>query len=820
MGHIKDNNTRLIHCMILSFSIPVIIMIMSYYEVGIYPGGLNTILTFDLQSQYMSFFASLRTIGSSDNSIFFTMSGALGNNFMGFAYYIFSPFTWMTALASLESLPIALYITFLLRIGMCGMGFCYYLLYSFKDKHFIGAVLLACCYALTSYNIGYSVNLMWLDVVLVLPWILVGVERVIRKKKHGLLVAMITFSLICNYYISFMALIFVALYSMVRLIECCSIDKTCHTHDDESPLPQKSFDWIIGRIVCLAYSALIGLGLSMPIVLPGIIALKYGKMGEEHYPIKSLFRYRFLDVMGQLFSGKYDTVFDDGLPLIFCGTGTLVLVLLFFADRRYNIRTKIFYGAFIVFYLFTMCFIPFDRVMHGFQETTCFEVRYAFAFCCLLLIVAYKGIDCFVILMRKFGLSRWVKYIIGAFVIIELTMNSLIIVSKLMVELHYRTYQEYGMILDAKTSLLDEIDDKGFYRVSDDNGYTNNDGAWLGYNGFGYFSSCYNLALMNYLGDLGESQYYHILNDHDRTPLEESLLGAKYKLSYAAGRKTDEVIGEHGLYTISRNNDALSLGYMVDFSDGNSVDISGNAFENQNNLAKELSGIEEPVFVELEPMDCQNVYREGIEDGVSFNVITKEAGQVWLYVELDKNQIGKPIADKAGYESKVMVNGNDKGGYRQRNMGLPYALYLGDYSAQESLEIEVSDIVKIGKVHVVNLDDTVYKSVINALKQNEFDITEHSGGHFSGSVDAGEGGSMFLSLPFIGGWHIRVDGDETKYFGYRDIFVMVPIPKGRHEIDIQFISPGFKTGVLIGFLSLMILALVTYKNYNVNEPLV
>ncbi len=168
--------------------IPIFIMVFAYYRVGIYPGGPNTVLTFDMQTQYMPFFASLRYLRSSDNSLFFNMSGALGNNFMGFAYYIFSPFTWITVLFPLELLPEAIYFTTLLRIGICGLNFCIYLLYRFKEKrYYLGTILLSCCYALMSYNVGYSINIMWLDAILMLPIILVGVERIIRDRKTTVL---------------------------------------------------------------------------------------------------------------------------------------------------------------------------------------------------------------------------------------------------------------------------------------------------------------------------------------------------------------------------------------------------------------------------------------------------------------------------------------------------------------------------------------------------------------------------------------------------------------------------------------------------------
>ena len=192
-----------VKCLLLAFLVPILIMAFAYYRVGIYPGGPNIVLTFDMHTQYMPFFASLRYIGNTDNSLFFNMSGVLGNNFMGFAYYIFSPFTWIMSLFPLKMMPEAIYLSTLLRIGLCGLNFCIYLLYTYEQKkYYIGAVLLSCCYALMSYNIGYSINAMWLDAVLMLPIILLGIERTIRDKKSNVLILTVAFSMICNYYIT------------------------------------------------------------------------------------------------------------------------------------------------------------------------------------------------------------------------------------------------------------------------------------------------------------------------------------------------------------------------------------------------------------------------------------------------------------------------------------------------------------------------------------------------------------------------------------------------------------------------------------------
>ena len=214
--------------MTLSFFVPVLIMALAYAGKGIYPGGPYTVLIMDMKSQYMPFYASLRYIGNSDNSLFFSMSGALGNNFFGtFAYYLSNPLVWLSVLVPLEYLPDYIYFLTLFKIGACGAGFCYFLSHYKTNpdaeeesrKYPLMIFLLSCCYALMSYNVTYAMNLMWLDGVLLLPWIIAGMERILGGKKPTMFLVSVALSMICNYYITFMSAVFAVLYLAVRLTE-------------------------------------------------------------------------------------------------------------------------------------------------------------------------------------------------------------------------------------------------------------------------------------------------------------------------------------------------------------------------------------------------------------------------------------------------------------------------------------------------------------------------------------------------------------------------------------------------------------------------
>ena len=752
----------------------------------------------------MPFYASLRYLCQSDHSLFFSMCGAMGvNNYGNFAYYLTSPLVWISTLFSLDRLPDVIYVITLIKFGLCGTSFCVYLLYAYREKRYkLSILLLSVSYALMSYNIAYALNLMWLDGVMLLPLLLLGVENVIKDKQCILLTTVVAASLILNYYISFMSFVFLALYTVARLTELRK--------------------WSIRRCIKIVASMIVGFGISMPVVLPGICATVSGKLSEGEYEIKQVFRYSLLNVLGQLFSGKYDTVYDDGLPFIFCGTCTIVMVLAYFVLTKDGLKTKLMYAGMIIFYIIAMCFVPLDRFMHGLRETTCFEVRYGYAFCCLLLILAYRSMESIIELLDKYKITNIIRVIAPIFVVFELFMNGSICTSGLMVEAHYKTYSEYKMVLDAKRSLLERINDTDVYRVSDTAGYTHNDGAWLGYNGFGYFSSCYNLEMMNFLGDLGEDQIFHDLINRRRTPLEESLLGAKYILEYITISEPEHVLGVEGMYMLSQNDKALPLGYMTEYDASyKNVGISQNAFLNQNNMAKEMSGINEDVFVEIEPEHYEVIDEQDYAKHIKGEFIAQEDTSLWVYFEWadfsERSEKNVYITDEnnphfnGGIQEKTLiVNGENYGSFLDDHSS--YIMYLGDYLKGDKIEIEALSQVYFGDMHVCYLNKGVYERVISRLNEETLNITRYTGNYFEGVVENTKPGYLFLSLPNIDGWNVKVDGINVEPANYRNVFMLIPLEKGRHSINMRFTPPGLAIGIVIGILSFIVGILIIYRD--------
>ena len=68
-----------------------------------------------------------------------------------------------------------------IKIGLAGMSFALFLRLAFNKRPW-AILLFACCYALMSYSSVYSLSIMWLDGLIFLPMIMLGIERLLKIK--------------------------------------------------------------------------------------------------------------------------------------------------------------------------------------------------------------------------------------------------------------------------------------------------------------------------------------------------------------------------------------------------------------------------------------------------------------------------------------------------------------------------------------------------------------------------------------------------------------------------------------------------------------
>lgn len=363
---------------IIAFIIPVILTYTAYAIFGLYPFGKYSVLCLDLNGQYVYYYEALRDAILGDGSIFYNWSRNLSGEFMGtIGYYTASPFMIFIMLLPESQILTAILVMQLAKIGTAAVTFSYYIQ---KSKKISGAnsIVFSLLYAMMAYVVIQLIDPMWLDGVVYLPLIMLGIEYLVDYGKKLNLIIPLALMFIAHFYIGYMIGIFTAIYFIYYMFF-------------GTPQRKRSASAMIKKIIEAVICAVVSLLSSAIMLIPMYNALSLGKFSFSEPDFSFKFQFDLIGLVRQLMVNQYDSVNVQGSPEIYCGVLTVVMIPLFFMNRKVATRRKIGYGFLIVAMLLCMCIRPVDMAWHGFQSPNWLPYRYSFVFSFILLSMAAEG---------------------------------------------------------------------------------------------------------------------------------------------------------------------------------------------------------------------------------------------------------------------------------------------------------------------------------------------------------------------------------------------------------------------------------------------
>ena len=143
------------------------------------PFGEESVLCLDLNGQYVYYFEALRDAFWGDGSIFYNWSRNLSGEFMGIiGYYLASPFTLIVMLLPEKFMLSSLLIMQLCKLGAAGATFNYFL-QKRRGVQPYPSLLFSTMYAMMAYGVIQLIDPMWLDGLVFLPLIMLGIEYLV-----------------------------------------------------------------------------------------------------------------------------------------------------------------------------------------------------------------------------------------------------------------------------------------------------------------------------------------------------------------------------------------------------------------------------------------------------------------------------------------------------------------------------------------------------------------------------------------------------------------------------------------------------------------
>ena len=659
------------------FFVPAIIMYLIYLAMEIHPFGNGSVLVLDLNGQYVYFYEALRNAVYGEGSLLYTFFRGLGGEFMGmYAYYIASPLSYIVALFPQSRILEALLTIILLKVGLCGFSFGFYLHKNTEHPNKVVSVAFAVMYALCAYAVVYQNNIMWIDALIWLPLLTYAIEQMIKNRKYKLFVVSLSLTMMSNYYIGYMVCIYVVLYFFYYYF--------AHTKEQLNPKGERLHFLRAGARV--GVFSLISAAISAFVILGAYYSLTFGKNDFSNPNWSFRQKFDFLDFFTKFLPGSYDTVRPEGLPFVYCGVLALILVPVYFMSKKIRAREKVISLIFIGIFVLSFIASPIDLIWHGFQTPNWLNYRYSFMLSFFLLVLAYKGfgnlrriserfilgVSAFIILFaavcEKLEFETYVVSdgelltlqtvwltiiaavaflvtlcllirekrpkareslagVLAAFVCVEIFCSSLACVVQFDDDVSYSSYSGYNDFVGGIRPIVEDVKeyDSGFYRMEKLIHRKFNDNMALGIRGLSNSTSTLNAETLKFLNHMGYTSRSHLSQYLGGNPVNDSLLGIKYLIDSRDSDKLDhyytQILSDEK-YSAYQNPYALSVAYGVDESVKNfQMSSYGTHFERLNALVKTMSGTSANIFIPIYDYDT----------AVSADCAKRDAGSTTTY---------------------------------------------------------------------------------------------------------------------------------------------------------------------------------------------
>ena len=369
----------------LAFGIPVVLMLLVMLISGSEPFfGRVSMLYSDMYHQYFPFWVEFGRAIRSGDGLLWNWAAGLGMDYLSLiSYYLASPLNLISVIVP-ESIALEVYSLLMpVKLGFASLFFAIFLHNTFK-KSDISISLFGAMYGLCGWAVAYQWNIMWLDTFALLPLTVLGMILLLRDKKPLLYTATLFLSIFANYYIGLFTCIFILLLFFVYEIS-----------------RWRGFKRFLADFVRIGWFTVLAIGMTCILELPALAGLRNTQSSVNKFPVG--FKLNIADT--NTWAGLFDAMrqvagntlggitpsFKEGLPNLYCGTGSVILATLFLTGKDVKWRDKIFSLILLIFFMLSFIIRQLDYIWHGFHFTNMIPYRFSFLFSFVMLYMAYKA---------------------------------------------------------------------------------------------------------------------------------------------------------------------------------------------------------------------------------------------------------------------------------------------------------------------------------------------------------------------------------------------------------------------------------------------
>ena len=816
-----------------------------YLSQGIYWNSDTSPLLGDGFHQYVIFDVALRNILHGDDSLFYTFTSGLGLNFYALSsYYLGSFLAPLVYFFNLTNMPDAVYLTTLLKFGLIGLSTYFSLNKLFQSIPKPLKLALSTSYALMSFSVSQLEIKTWLDVFILIPLIITGLQLLITEKKFLLYFTSLSILFIQNYYFGYMTALFLIFWYL------------CQISWDFKTRKSSFLDFIIT-------SFLAGMA-SLILTLPTLFDLQtHGEKLTEVTKFQTESSW-YLDLFAKQFIGSFDTTKYGAIPMIFVGLLPFILTILFFTLKSIKFHVKLIYAIFFAFLIASFYIEALDLFWQGMHTPNMFLHRYAWIFSTLLIYTAAEVLNrlkeikiwnflvsLFLIVtgflatiylkshysfltdlnilltleflvvysllllavIKKFISVNLFAILISLFIMLEISLNASSQMDGIAKEWGFASRSAYSRDIPAMESFSTYIGNQ-FTRTEKLQTQTGNDSMKFNYNGISQFSSVRNRSASSTLDKLGFKSSGTNLNLRyaNNSILADSLFGIQYNIS---GNPIDKY-GFQDVYqkdnlTLYENQFSLPIAFASQ-SVYNDVKFNEHTLDNQASFLNQLANVN---FDYFSPIPYEKT--ENTDDLISVTSYSNEDAEIQYQIEVPENSqvylsfTNLHFSNDKQKKVDILVNGEKKT-FTTDNV---FSFFnIGYTKEKKTFNINVSfpgnSQVSFESPTFYRLDTKTFTEAIQKIKEQPVTVSTSKNKVFA-TYDVQQDTSIFFTIPYDKGWSAYQDGKKIEIKQAQTGFMKVDVPKGKGTITLSFIPNGFITGAICSFTSLLLFGIYNHK---------
>ncbi len=382
MEHIKTKRKKIIILCLASACLSGLIFILFTALNKIAPFGDLSVIRNDALHQYVPFLADFIQKIKSGSSLLYSWSTGGTNEFALIAYYVLSPFNLIALPFSASNADIAFWFIILVKTMCIGLTASYYFQKKF-DESDVFSVVFALVYTFSGFYIAYYYNTMWLDALIMLPLIALGIENIVNGKKATLYFLSLAYAIFVNFYLGYMICIFSVLYFFYLLFAKDVTRNAAEKDKDELP--------ISNVLIKYGFASLLA-GLSCAVVVLPVLYAISNTLGRADFQSDSSL-FNFLDFISFHLTSINPPILEtttDTVPYAMSSILTLLTIPVFFCLKNIKPNKKVATAVILVIFYFSFAIPKMNYFWHGFSAPNGLPYRFVFLYLWFIITIAYE----------------------------------------------------------------------------------------------------------------------------------------------------------------------------------------------------------------------------------------------------------------------------------------------------------------------------------------------------------------------------------------------------------------------------------------------